>query len=380
MSENQSNVPEKKKWTEEERLELAAKLDKELEDYIDNLDKKTYTDGWAEDRWQEEMEKHPFFMTKMPENPTELSPLMEGLQQLKYSEEYNTPNELAQSYKEDGNFNFKYKKYRLAILSFSKGISSNCEDKELLAQLYNNRALAQFKLKNYRSSLNDCKQALKLKPGYLKCMHTAAKCCYHVTDYDQCMNYCDQILNIGAKDKEVDKEIVALRAQAVKSNKLKLRDSRLQELKDKKIDKTRENIENAIKARNIKLDKSDLFYNSQHVHLDDQDMLVWPVIFGYPENNQTDVIQNFHETTLISEQLEELFVEPPAWDSGRRYQVEKLHVYFEGIDKKPHRVDINKALGEVLQHDKFIVKAGTPWFFVLVGNSREEAAFFKSYF
>jgi hypothetical protein len=37
------------------------------------------------------MEKHPFFMTKSPEAAEALSPLMEGLQQLKYSETDNTP-------------------------------------------------------------------------------------------------------------------------------------------------------------------------------------------------------------------------------------------------------------------------------------------------
>jgi hypothetical protein len=37
------------------------------------------------------MEKHPFFMTKAPEAGEPMSPLMEGLQQLKYSETDNTP-------------------------------------------------------------------------------------------------------------------------------------------------------------------------------------------------------------------------------------------------------------------------------------------------
>jgi hypothetical protein len=40
----------------------------------------------------QEMEKHPFFMTKAPEAGEPLSPLMEGLQQLKYSETDNTPH------------------------------------------------------------------------------------------------------------------------------------------------------------------------------------------------------------------------------------------------------------------------------------------------
>ena len=43
----------KKEWTEEERLQLAAKLDAELDDFINGLEKKRYTEGWPEDRWQE---------------------------------------------------------------------------------------------------------------------------------------------------------------------------------------------------------------------------------------------------------------------------------------------------------------------------------------
>lgn len=39
----------------------------------------------------QEMEKHPFFMTKFPEEGEEMSPLMEGLQQLKYDPLENTP-------------------------------------------------------------------------------------------------------------------------------------------------------------------------------------------------------------------------------------------------------------------------------------------------
>lgn len=61
------------------------------------------------------MDKHPFFM-KSNSDANEMSPLVEGLAKLKYDPEENTPLELATSYKEDGNFNFKHKNYRLAIL------------------------------------------------------------------------------------------------------------------------------------------------------------------------------------------------------------------------------------------------------------------------
>lgn len=43
----------KREWTEQERLELAAKLDADLDAFIDSLEKKRYEEGWPEDRWQE---------------------------------------------------------------------------------------------------------------------------------------------------------------------------------------------------------------------------------------------------------------------------------------------------------------------------------------
>lgn len=43
----------KKQWTEQERLELAAKLDADLDAFINSLEKKRYEEGWPEDRWQE---------------------------------------------------------------------------------------------------------------------------------------------------------------------------------------------------------------------------------------------------------------------------------------------------------------------------------------
>ena len=68
-------------------------------------------DGWSEDNWEKEMEQHPFFNKEI--NPgAELPPLLQGIQDLKYSPDENTPEELAKNYKEDGNFNFKCKMHK----------------------------------------------------------------------------------------------------------------------------------------------------------------------------------------------------------------------------------------------------------------------------
>lgn len=381
---------ESKVWTDEERLKLASKLDAELDEYISNLEKKSYTEGWPEDRWEEEMEKHPFFMKKTPEPGEELSPLMEGLQQLKYGEDENTPEELANNYKEDGNFNFKYKNYRLSILSYTEGIRTKCKDIDLMAQLFNNRAAAHFMLKNYRSSLNDCKLALRLKPNYIKVLNRAATCCFHIKDYEQCIDFCDRLLD----ESPTDKIILHLKSQAVVEGERLKRDKRKQDRLEKKLNKEEEELLNIIKGKGVNLESIEGKINPNlkdlepqipqmaqcGVHLDAQNKLIWPVLILYPETKQTDFIQNFHEDTLLIEQLEQLFNDPPEWDSHRLYTPENINVYFEDKDKcSLHKVNVHQSLGQILQHERFIVRGGTPMFLILVKSSKAEEGFLAMY-
>lgn len=96
------------------------------------------------------MDKHPFFMKTAPKEGDELHPMLEGIRQLKYDPMENTLEDLAINYKEDGNFNMKYKKYRMAVFSYTEGIKQKCQNDEVNATLYNNRSAANFFLKNYR--------------------------------------------------------------------------------------------------------------------------------------------------------------------------------------------------------------------------------------
>ena len=54
-----------------------SNVDDEVDAFLDKIARE-YKDGWTEENWEEEMEKHPFFMTKMPENEDEISPAVEG--------------------------------------------------------------------------------------------------------------------------------------------------------------------------------------------------------------------------------------------------------------------------------------------------------------
>lgn len=89
-------------------------------------------------------------MKKAPEPGDELHPLMQGLQDLKYDPNENTPEELTLKYKADGDFYMKTKKFRMAIYSYDEALKANCKDNELIAKIYNNRSAANYFLKNYR--------------------------------------------------------------------------------------------------------------------------------------------------------------------------------------------------------------------------------------
>jgi hypothetical protein len=90
------------------------------------------------------------------------------------------------------------------------------------------------------------------------------------------------------------------------------RDKRKQEKTEKKLDKEDERLLETISQKGISLeltgDKQKLELRDlepqvpqiaqSRVHFDEKDRLVWPVMILYPETQQTDFIQNFHEDTL----------------------------------------------------------------------------------
>ena len=149
------------------------------------------SEAWTEENWESEMEKHPLFISKNPE-PGKGGPLVDALTQLKYDPEFNSPVELMESYKADGNENFRIKKYRWAIENYTEGI--NIARRELskkditielevkvkiirlVATLYNNRATSHAYLENYRTSTNDAKLAYSLDPTNQKAILRVAKC------------------------------------------------------------------------------------------------------------------------------------------------------------------------------------------------------------
>ena len=112
--------------------------------------------------------------------------------------------EEAIKHKESGNQDFKTKKYRRAINSYSIAINIiKCDDNLLNVQLLTNRAAAHFYLGNYRGSLNDCKEALAIKKDHFKALKRGTLCLFKLNKTEECIKWAKKALKIEKDDVEI---------------------------------------------------------------------------------------------------------------------------------------------------------------------------------
>jgi hypothetical protein len=171
--------------------------DEETMDLFLEKIKNEYKGQWTEENWEEEMEKHPLFMTKAPEQGEngELPPDVEAIRQLQWDPDINDPREIALKYKDEGNLYFKVSKYKQAVQSYTEGLKQKMDyDKDLMSVLHQNRAAAHFRLKNVRSALTDCILARKFNKNNVKAMLKGVECLIELKMFDDCIKWCEQAL------------------------------------------------------------------------------------------------------------------------------------------------------------------------------------------
>ncbi|NWH34111.1 TTC4 protein, partial [Chloropsis hardwickii] len=298
----------------------------------------------------------------------------------------------------EGNEYFKEKDYGRAVAAYSEGLRRRCGDAELEAVLLTNRAAAHFHLGNYRSALNDAIQAKKLKPTHLKAIIRGALCHMELKNFSEAIAWCEEGLQVDSKEKK----LVEMRAKA---DKLKVNMKAAWHLQC--WDPWREGVPSVgfcflslppLQERNIKLvlepsDEEeevsdglaemslDGFHSDSatgaKVHLDADGSLSWPVLFLYPEHEQTDFTVAFHENSRFIDHLMVMFAELPPWDLEKKYLPNNLELYFEDEEREEmYEVNPEHTLLQVLQHERYFVKAGTPTVLVFAKRS----PFSKKYF
>ena len=366
-------------WTDAQRRELIEKLNKETEEFIKEKIEKNksfkYEDGFTDENIDEILSTHPAFMNSQPSfEEIENNPLLKGLQQIQYDPD-DTPYERAMAYKKDGNFQFKCKKYKFACAAYTEAIKTKCDDPDLLSILYSNRAASNFHLENYRSSLLDALQAVKLSPHKIKALLRCAQCCEKLKRYDDAINWCNILLSLESENKIA----VSILAYSKQQKQIQARDQRKASiLKQKEIEKEK-HLVNIIKSRGINFEETKELSSSENenieaylsrglkkVFLDENDILVWPVLLMYPEFETTDFIEHFHENVSFQDLFKTVFSNHADWDINHHYQNPNLLVYYENIcEQTLYEIPLDKTLGEVLSHKSYIVQASTPNFFVL---------------
>ncbi|KAF2885063.1 hypothetical protein ILUMI_21118 [Ignelater luminosus] len=100
-----------------------------------------------------------------------------------------TPLQLAQRFKNEGNLQFKKGKYDEAISFYNKAIEVCPEGQKLdLATFYQNRAAAYEQLKKWSSVITDCTKALEQNQKYEKALFRRAKAYEAIKDWENCLD------------------------------------------------------------------------------------------------------------------------------------------------------------------------------------------------
>lgn len=327
-------------------------------------------------------------MKKAPEPGDEIHPMMEGLQQLKFDPEENTAEELAEKYKEDGNYWLKHKKYRIAVMNYTEGLQQKLENHELKASLYNNRSAAQFFLKNYRSSIEDARQAVSLKEDYAKAKLRILKSLMELKKYDDVCQEVEQFLSSDP----TNKDLINIQKLAITKKTEKLRDERKQLMSEKKKRQEFQTLVQVLMQRNVKFEElrrgnlsSDLTpeilkpkvdpLEYHPVSLDKHGTVYYPAIFCYPEFQLTDLQQQLNETITIQECLEDMFA---SEDGGKYPSPANLNVYYENrLKAKLVKVDQQKPLKDIVSESDFWIYSGYLTFYVVPNGSPCEQEFLR---
>ncbi|KAK5621968.1 hypothetical protein CRENBAI_009228 [Crenichthys baileyi] len=368
-----------------------------MDAFMDKFKSQRYKNAFSEKNWEQEFNKIPMFMKTAPEeiDPKQY-PELACLQSIIHDED-RPPEEQARSLKDEGNAYFKEKNYKNAVVAYTAALKKKCGDQELNAVLLTNRAASHFHLGNMRSALNDAAAAKKIKPDHLKALIRGAQCCMELRNFSGAIQWCDE----GLKPHPTDNKLRELRTTADKQKRAVERDARKGKAKEKKLHGEKEALLGAIKERGIKLFQpisscpegsegegddespsagiaqlnldslSSLEVTGAQVFLDEQGTLHWPVLFLYPEHQQTDFISAFCENNSFGDHLSVMFGEElPPWDTERKYHPQNLQLYFEDEENETlYQVDAKMSLLKILQHKRFFVKAGTPSFMVLAKDS-----------
>ncbi|KAL2003733.1 hypothetical protein VTN02DRAFT_2498 [Thermoascus thermophilus] len=294
------------------------------------------------------MNKTPLFMTDL-ENAGDEKGENIMLDAIRAMQNEGTRGEVAQNFREQGNESAKAKHWKDAKEFYSKGIAvltakedqwekpeDVAKEQKLLREVeeacYINRALCNLELKNYRSTTLDCASALKLNPKNVKAYYRSAMALLALDKVAEAEDAASRGLKLDPKNKSLEQV----------ASKIAARKTVLEEIAaKKKAEEERNNKEKvilstALRARQIRTrtteqppDMEDAKIHLAPDPLSPESTLVFPTVFLYPMDAQSDFIKSFSEMDSIADHLGYIF--PLPWDSKQEYTLGSVDCYMETV-------------------------------------------------
>lgn len=183
---------------------------------------------------------------------------------------------------------------------------------------------------NYKSTTLDCAQALKLNPNNIKAYFRSSTALFRLDKLDEAQNACEKGLYLDPANKPLNDNLSEISARRSVLEKVAARRKEEENVRQRKELVLR----TALMARNIRLRKTDKAPDMEDAHicldpdpLSPASSLVFPCIFLYPTDAQSDFIKSFHETNTITDHLQ--YILPLPWDTAAAYKINSILCYME---------------------------------------------------
>ncbi|KAK0550295.1 HSP70/90 co-chaperone [Tilletia horrida] len=344
--------------------------------------------GKTTEDMMKEFDATPLFMRDLPagddSGDSSTNAAFEALQSLAFD---GTPDEIAENFKGQGNEYFKVKRYKDAVVFYTKALDAHPTDSKLLETVHLNRAACNLELKNYGSVLRDTSAALKQNPSSSKAFYRAARALLSLRRLPEALD-CVERASTGdsaavlAKDAGFQNLASKVKTEAEREEK---REKEAKERERRKAE-TERALKVAFLARGLWLETSPRPPDNPYpAHFDPDNLaptsasdlplsntnwtapdpirtpLILPTFFLYPQHNQSDLISHFHEDETFGDRLDAMFPadQPPQpWDTQKReYVSKKLAVYASTRKRRLLKVGRGLTLRELMDKAAVIPEA-----------------------
>ncbi|GER40276.1 tetratricopeptide repeat (TPR)-containing protein [Striga asiatica] len=112
----------------------------------------------------------------------------------------------------NGNRLFKESKFMEALIEYSKGLEIDCYNSVLLC----NRAACRFKLKQYEKSIEDCTQAIAVRPSYSKARLRRANCHAQLEKWEAAIEDYEILIRENWEDQNVRASLIEAKIELSK--------------------------------------------------------------------------------------------------------------------------------------------------------------------